>query len=162
MANSDTLRDLPDHGLSHIALTVRDIDRSIAFYHEFANFEVIHQRGARGRRVAWLSDLRFPFALVLVESDSDKVRLGGIAHLGIACPSLQDVDRLADRAREAGCLLREPEDGGDPVGYWTLLQDPDGHNVEFSFGQEVGTQVELALRRRAGDDAQASRLDPFH
>ncbi|MEE2673889.1 MAG: VOC family protein [Myxococcota bacterium] len=162
MANSDALRDLPDHGLSHIALTVRDVDLSIAFYREFANFEVIHQRGVPGHRVVWLSDLRLPFALVLVESDSDEVRLGGVAHLGIACPSLQDVDRLADRAREAGCLRREPEDGGDPVGYWTLLQDPDGHNVELSFGQEVGAQVEQARRRRAGDDPQASRLGPVH
>ena len=149
---------MSDVGLTHVALPVTDLECSIDFYGRHAGMEVVHRREG----VVWLSDLRLPFALVLVESDSDEVRLGGIAHLGIACPSLQDVDRLADRAREAGCLLREPEDGGDPVGYWTLLQDPDGHNVELSFGQEVGTQVELALRRRAGDDAQASRLGPFH
>ena len=147
-----------DHGLSHIALTVRDVDRSIGFYHEFAEFEVVHHRGARGHRVVWLSDLRLPFALVLVESDTDEVRLGGVAHLGIACPSREDVDRLAARAREAGCLLREPEDGGNPVGYWALLRDPDGHNLELSFGQEVAAEVEQARRRRGGGGSQASHF----
>jgi catechol 2,3-dioxygenase-like lactoylglutathione lyase family enzyme len=143
-----------DHGLSHIALTVRNIDRSIDFYREFADFEVVHRRGAEGSRVVWLSDLRLPFALVLVESETDEVRLGGIAHLGIACARLEDVDRLAARARQAGCLLREPEDGGDPVGYWALLRDPDGHNVELSFGQNVATQVEQTRRRLRDPQAQ--------
>ncbi len=150
-----------DHGLSHIALTVRDVDRSIAFYREFAEFEVVHQRGTPGHRVVWLSDLRLPFALVLVESDTDEVRLVGVAHLGIACPSREDVDRLAGRAREAGCLIRGPEDGGNPVGYWALLQDPDGHNVELSFGQEVAAEVEQARRRRrSGGGPQAPHVGP--
>jgi catechol 2,3-dioxygenase-like lactoylglutathione lyase family enzyme len=138
-----------DHGLTHIALTVRDVDRSVRFYREFANFEVVHQRGERGRRVTWLSDLRRPFALVLVESETDEVRLGGVAHLGIGCADRAEVDRLCDRARDAGCLQREPADGGTPVGYWGLLRDPDGHNVELSFGQEVGAEVRRAATRRA-------------
>ena len=142
-----------DRGLSHIALTVRDVDLSIDFYREFADFEVVHRRGARGHRVVWLSDLHRPFAVVLVESATDDVRLGGIAHLGIACANRADVDRRCDRARRAGCLQREPEDGGSPVGYWALLRDPDGHNVELSFGQEVGTQVQRAAARRDASGA---------
>ena len=97
-----------DRGLSHIALTVRDVDRSVAFYRDFAGFEIVHQRGEPGRRVVWLSDLQLPFAVVLVESATDDVRLSGVAHLGIACESRVRVDRLCDRAREAGCLLRGP------------------------------------------------------
>ena len=152
-----------DHGFSHIALTVRDLDRSIAFYREFAAFEVVHQRGKPGRRVAWLSDLQLPFALVLVESESDDLRLAGVAHLGIACRRLEDVDRLADRARDAGCLLREPEDGGSPVGYWALLRDPDGHNVELAFGQDVAAEVERARQRlRNAEASRSAPLDPVH
>lgn len=149
-----------DHGLSHIALTVRDIDRSIEFYREFAELEVVHQRGRTGHRVVWLSDLRLPFALVLVESATDDVRLGGIAHLGFACPSRETVDHLAGLASAAGYLLREPEDGGNPVGYWALLHDPDGHNVELSFGQEVGAEVEQARRRRGHKPPQPSQAGP--
>ena len=137
-----------DRGFSHIALTVRDVFRSIAFYRDFADFEVVHLRGQRGRRVAWLSDLRRPFALVLVESEEDKVRLAGVAHLGVACESRLQIDELCARAQAQGFLRRAPEDGGAPVGYWALLADPDGHQLELSFGQDVGAQVRRALRTR--------------
>jgi catechol 2,3-dioxygenase-like lactoylglutathione lyase family enzyme len=140
-----------DQGLCHIALTVTDVDRSIAFYRDYAGLELVHQRGERGRRVVWLSDLHRPFALVLVESGSDEVRLGGIAHLGIGCADRAEVDRRCDRARRAGWLLREPEDAGKTVGYWALLRDPDGHNVELACGQDVGGEV-----RRARDRLHAS------
>jgi catechol 2,3-dioxygenase-like lactoylglutathione lyase family enzyme len=133
-----------DRGLSHIALTVRDVPRSIEFYREFAEFEVVHLRGRPGHRVVWLSDLQLPFALVLVESATDEVRLGGVAHLGIACESRERIDQVCELARTNGCLEREPEDAGKPVGYWALLRDPDGHNVELSFGQEVGAAVHRA------------------
>jgi catechol 2,3-dioxygenase-like lactoylglutathione lyase family enzyme len=137
-----------DRGFSHIALTVRDVFRSIDFYRDFADFEVVHLRGQRGRRVAWLSDLRRPFALVLAESESDEVRLAGVAHLGVACESRTELDARCAIARIRGHLTREPEDGGKPVGYWALLEDPDGHQLELSFGQDVGAQVRRALRTR--------------
>ena len=149
-----------DRGLSHIALTVHDVRQSIAFYRDFAGFEIVHLRGEPGRRVVWLSDLQLPFAVVLVESATDDVRLRGVAHLGIACESRQQVDRICDRARRAECLLREPEDGGEPVGYWALLSDPDGHNLEVSFGQEVGFEVRRTRRRRRStlDEASVSTV----
>jgi hypothetical protein len=28
------------------------------------------------------------------------------------------------------------------VGYWAYIVDPDGHNLEISYGQEVGFTVE--------------------
>lgn len=137
-----------DRGFSHVALTVRDVFRSIAFYREFGDFEVVHLRGHRGHRVVWLSDLRRPFALVLVESEHEEVRLGGVAHLGVACESREELDARCERARQRGHLRREPEDGGSPVGYWALLEDPDGHQLELSCGQQVGAQVRRALRTR--------------
>jgi catechol 2,3-dioxygenase-like lactoylglutathione lyase family enzyme len=137
-----------DRGFSHIALTVRDVFRSIDFYRDFADFEVVHLRGQRGHRVAWLSDLRRPFALVLVESADDRVRLGGVAHLGVACESRAQIDDRCALARIRGHLTRDAEDGGKPVGYWALLEDPDGHQLELSFGQDVGAQVRRALRTR--------------
>ncbi len=137
-------RTEPDLGLSHIALTVRDVDRSIDFYRIFAGFDVVHRRGAPGRRVVWLSDLRRPFAVVLIEAENPQGLLEGISHLGIGCESREEVDRLAAVARAAGLLKLEPRDSGQPVGYWALLRDPDGHNLELAYGQEVASEIARA------------------
>ena len=69
----------------------------------------MHLRGTRGRRVAWLSDLARPFALVLVESAAADVRLSGVAHLGVACDSREQVKQALQTRRPArGTRLEGP------------------------------------------------------
>lgn len=133
-----------DVGLTHIALTSKDIDASIKFYSEYANMEVVHERVREpsGGKVVWLSDRTRPFVLVLVHSDSPTPILGPFAHLGVGCSSKEEVDKLCNRARKEGILSKEPIDSGYPVGYWAFLRDPDGHTLELSYGQEIGLTVE--------------------
>ena len=135
---------MPDVGLTHVALSVSDMDRSVAFYEKYANMTVVHRRPSSrpGAEVAWLSDRTRPFAIVLAETESLDPPLGPFAHLGTACRSRAEVDRLVELARADGCLVEEPHDSGPPVGYWVRLRDPDGHTLELSFGQEVGLAVE--------------------
>ena len=68
-----------------------------------------------GNSVAWIRDLTRPFVVVLIEVE----RSEGYAVLG-------------------------PIDSGPPVGYWGYIVDPDGHNLELSYGQEVGLAVDEA------------------
>ncbi len=132
-----------DVGATHIALTVADLDASIAFYARYAAMTVVHER-KDATRVAWISDLTRPFVLVLIEVPRVEFRLAGFNHIGVGCASRADVDRLATQARDEGCLARGPIDSGYPVGYWAFLRDPDGHQLEISFGQEVGIAVDHA------------------
>ncbi len=136
---------MPDIGLTHIALPVTDLEASIAFYARYARMEVVHRRGG----VAWISDGTRPFAIVLVETSSVEHPLGPFAHLGVACASRDEVDRLCAHAKVEGCFRSGPSDSGPPVGYWAFLDDPDGHTLELSYGQEVG----VAVRSRMGGDA---------
>ncbi len=129
-----------DLGLTHVALPVTDLERSIDFYGRFAGLAVVHRRGG----VVWLSDRTRPFVIVLAEQSQVEHPLRPFAHLGVGCASREEVDRLAARAREEGRLVGGPEDSGPPVGYWAFLRDPDGHTLELSFGQEVGLTVESA------------------
>lgn len=134
----------PDVGLSHIALVVADLDASIGFYARYGALEPVHRRGEPGHGVAWLGDGVHPFVLVLVENENVEARLSGTAHIGVGCASRSEVDRLAALAKQAGHLLSGPEEAGPPVGYIAILQDPDGHNLELSYGQQVHARAAAA------------------
>jgi catechol 2,3-dioxygenase-like lactoylglutathione lyase family enzyme len=140
---SDATGGAKDHGLTHVALVVRDPEASIAFYARYARMQVVHRRKDElsGRQVLWLSDLTRPFVIVLIQAERVEGRLEGFAHLGVGCESRAEVDRLCALAREEGRLGLGPLDSGYPVGYWAFIRDPDGHNLEISYGQEVGFTV---------------------
>ena len=129
---------MADVGLTHVALPVRSLAGSVAFYGRYAAMHVVHQRPG----VAWVSDGTRPFALVLIETRAEIKPLLPMAHLGVGVRSREEVDRLCALARDERCLAREPEDSGPPVGYWALIRDPDGHTLEVAYGQEVRNAVE--------------------
>ena len=131
-----------DVGLTHVALPVADTVASARFYDRYAGMRVVHDRSdPPGGRVVWLSDLTRPFVVVLIEHPGNGGALSGWAHLGVACASRDEVDRRCADARAAGFAVQGPFDSGPPVGYWAIIPDPDGHNLELSYGQEVGTTV---------------------
>jgi predicted lactoylglutathione lyase len=144
-----------DQGVTHVALPVSDLSVSVDFYARFARMQVVHQRSDAdsGTSVAWISDLTRPFVIVLIEAaalrngdrTSSPERLGGIyCHIGLGVASRAEVDELCARARTESREVFGPLDSGPPVGYWAYIVDPDGHNLEISFGQEVGLTVEQA------------------
>ena len=128
---------MADIGLTHVALPVRSLTASAAFYAKYAAMHVVHRRPG----VIWLSDRTRPFALVLIETSNEIKPLLPMAHLGVGVRSRDEVDRLCRLAREEQCLAREPEDAGPPVGYWALIRDPDRHTLEVAFGQELGHAI---------------------
>jgi catechol 2,3-dioxygenase-like lactoylglutathione lyase family enzyme len=133
-----------DIGLTHIALPVTDVDRSIKFYSTYAAMEVIHRRidSETGVAVVWLCDRTRPFVIVLIQTDAVHPVLSPLAHLGVGCKSREYVDNLCAQAKHEGVLVEEPKDSGYPIGYWAFLRDPDGHTLELSYGQEIGLQIE--------------------
>ena len=140
----------PDAGLTHVALPIADADRSIAFYERFAGMQVVHRRADpdTGASVVWLSDLTRPFVVVLIETTVSHT-LGGFSHLGVGLDSRDAVDRACTAAAADGYDVFGPLDDGPPVGYWAIIADPDGHNLELSHGQEVRFTVESAHPGRA-------------
>ncbi|MCZ7631561.1 MAG: hypothetical protein M5U19_22000 [Microthrixaceae bacterium] len=69
---------------------------------------------------------------------------GWLVPPGVGSSSREEVDDLLRRASVAGHDVQGPFDDGPPVGYWGLIVDPDGHNLEVAYGQEVGFTVEHA------------------
>ena len=73
------------------------------------------------------------FVLVMVQ-DEVKARLD---HFGFQCESREEVDRIAEYARRQNILVEPPVDVGGVVGYFSMVRDPDGHLIEFTFGQPL-------------------------
>ena len=123
---------------THITINCRDIDASVEFYTSFCGLSIVRDRRIEGRHNVWLGPAAKPgedptFVLVVVQ-DEVKARLD---HFGFQCDSRAEVDRLAGRARQQDILVQEPLDAGGVVGYFAMVRDPDGHVVEFTYGQPL-------------------------
>jgi catechol 2,3-dioxygenase-like lactoylglutathione lyase family enzyme len=125
--------------LTHLALGVRDLDRTIAFYRKHVRLHVVHERLDGGMRVVWLAEReRDPnFVIVLFPVAGKPERGTTLQHLGFAVGSRAEVDAAAAAAQADGVLAMQPVDAGPIVGYFCLLEDPDGNRVEFSYGQPI-------------------------
>ena len=126
--------------LTHLALGVRDLDRTIAFYRKHVRLHVVHERTDGDMRVVWLGEREkdVDFVLVLFQvNDLPPPGPATLRHLGFAVASREEVDQAAHEGRAAGVLLIEPLYAGPIVGYFCILTDPDGNQVEFSYGQPI-------------------------
>ena len=129
---------------THVALPTGDLDKAISFYTSLTPLVVVERFADADGESVWLSNdkqVETPFVLVLVSFNKDKGGQLGLlhpfAHIGIEVPNRSDVDEIAQRARELGCLHWEPRQMPPPVGYICALKDPDGNVIEISHDQQV-------------------------
>ncbi len=133
---------------THIALRVSDIDATIAWYEDFTPLRLIDKREDDAGYGAWLGmpgETNNPFILVVAQFFPGKDPFGAapmatlapFAHFGIEMPARDDIDAIAERAKAADCLGMPPTVMPAPIGYITMLRDPDGNTVEFSWDQGV-------------------------
>ncbi|MBI1746271.1 MAG: VOC family protein [Acidobacteria bacterium] len=122
----------------HLALKVKDLERTIAFYRDYVGMQIIHDRREREHRVVWMrlpDDLQ-GLILVMIEDATPASPGGGsVDHLGIHVDNRAEVDAIAERAAAVGILIEPPQYAGPVVGYFCTIRDPDGNAVEFSCEQ---------------------------
>lgn len=127
--------------LDHVALVVSNVERSSAFYCDWAGMEIIHDRREEGHhRVVWvrLKGDASSLIIVMIESEDRPAQgwpKGTMDHFGFHVPSRAEVDSIAERARAAGILVDPPQYAGPVVGYFCMIKDPDGNLLEFSCDQ---------------------------
>ena len=150
-------RSLPPPSLlTHIALPVRDLDATLAFYAKYTTLVNIHERfdPETNMRSVWLANARdvteaaARFVIVLIcgklptkitgDIKEEYGFLRSISHLGISLETRDEVDQVAAMAKEEGCLLLGPMYRNEVVGYICVVTDPDGNNLEFSVEQVLG------------------------
>ena len=112
-------------GLTHLALTVSDLERSFQFYHDvFGMLAVYREKNFLQAQTPGARDV-----LVLEEGTENIGRSGGIKHFGFRLTDARDIDRAATAIERAGGKIKHRGEfcPGEPYVFFT---DPDGYDVE--------------------------------
>ena len=130
-----TARPVRTHGLTHIALAVRDPERSLAFYaavlgvvpvYRDENFVQAQTPGSRD--------------VIVFERDAEKPgRAGGIVHFGFRLVDPSDIAAARAAVEAAGGRITDEGEfvEGEP---YLFFEDPDGYQVEIWY--ELPTPVD--------------------
>ena len=123
------------HGLTHVALSVRDPQRSLRFYQEILgvvpvyesdDFVQVQTPGSRD-------------VIVFERKPGQEGKTGGIVHFGFRLRRPEDIERARAAIREAGGTIKETGEfvPGEP---YVFFSDPDGYEVEIWY--EIPTSVD--------------------
>lgn len=122
-------------GLTHLALRVRDEERSFRFYRDVLGMVEVY-RGAgfiqAQKPGSW-------DVLVFERSDVEPAGSGGISHFGFRLIHPGDIQAVVDAVVRAGGTVRETGEfvPGEP---YLFLCDPDGYDVELWY--ELPTPID--------------------
>lgn len=122
-------------GLTHIALTVADLDRSAGFYKQLLGSVEVYRDAA-------FVQLQTPGSwdvIVLERGRKGAGKSGGIAHFGFRLIDPADIDRAADAVSRAGGVVTDQGEfvPGEP---YLFATDPDGYEIELWY--ELPTPVD--------------------
>lgn len=132
---------------THCALHVADLDQSIAFYESYCGLKIVKEHGEGKSRVVWLASpgAEDKFVLVLLGGGPRRTQdEEDMTHYGFGVASREDIDKIAERAREDGLLHWAPREYASPTGYLCGVKDPTGYIIEFSYGQPLGPHAKDA------------------
>ena len=142
-------RPVRTHGLTHVALAVRDPRRSFAFYHAVLGTRLVYEQ-------ADFIQAQTPGAhdvLVFERRRRLAGAKGGVAHFGFRLKRAADIARAIDAVRQAGGRITQHGEfvPGEP---YVFFIDPDGYEVEIWY--EIPTPFDPPARRRPASTASSS------
>jgi catechol-2,3-dioxygenase len=119
----------------HIGLSVTDLGRSIAFYQEVLNLELIERSDEAGRAFAFLgASGRLFLTLWQQSTDGFEPAHAGLHHLAFQVPTFEAVQAAESKLRTRGITPRYDgvvphREGGDSAALF--FTDPDGIRLEI-------------------------------
>ena len=117
------------YGLTHLAIAVRDVERTMKFYHDVFDMQTMyHENGFIQLTTPGCNDI-----LVFEEKkDSPIGQTGGIAHFGFRLKNASDIEEITEKVILAGGTI---VDKGEfvPGSPFVFFKDLDGYEVEVWF-----------------------------
>ncbi len=137
------------HGLTHIALAVKDPARSLAFYQRVLGVVPVYrddhfvQAQTPGSR-----------DVLVFERGRGAGKRGGVAHFGFRLTKPADIAKALVAIKAAGGKIRSTGEfiPGEP---YVFFSDPDGYEVEIWY--EIPTPVDPPARRAAAPRRRISQ-----
>lgn len=117
------------YGLSHIAVVVKDVDKTLQFYTYVFGMEVMYH----GRDFVQLTTPGCNDILVFESAPEDLIGVtGGITHFGFRLRNAEDIDMMIERIKTAGGKIT---DSGEfaPGSPYIFFRDLDGYEVEVMY-----------------------------
>ncbi len=115
------------YGLTHIAVSVKDIERTLRFYCSVFDMQIMyHEKDMIQLTTPGCHDI-----LVFQEKLNDSTgNQEGIAHFGFRLRDPKDIDALEEKVIRAGGVIKEKGEfvPGSP---YIFFYDPDGYEVEI-------------------------------
>jgi catechol 2,3-dioxygenase-like lactoylglutathione lyase family enzyme len=115
------------YGLTHLAIAVRDIERTLRFYQDVFDMQVMyHEHGIIQLTTPGCHDI-----IVFEEKMENQVGTsGGIAHFGFRLRKPADVEEMNKKIIDAGGTILEKGEfvPGSP---YIFFKDPDNYTVEI-------------------------------
>ena len=123
------------YGLTHIAVAVRDLDRSEAFYATIVGAKVVY-------RDATFLQMQTPGSrdVLVFEQDAKKAgKAGGVLHFGFRLTQAIDIEAARAAVKNAGGKITDTGEfvPGEP---YLFAEDPDGYTIEIWY--EIPTPVD--------------------
>ena len=141
-------------GIGHLALKVRDLDRSLEFWRDRVGFREM-DRLRRDDGTTWLVYLRITdtqFLELFPGAATDQApgeEANGVLHI---CLDIEDLDVEIARLEQAGVRIVSPIKGGIDNNRGAWIHDPDGNRIELMEMHPNSIQYKAirALRSAAG------------
>ena len=122
------------HGLTHIALTVRDPERSFRFYQSvFGVVEIYREEGFVQAQTPGSRDV------LVFQKGARAGKAGGVAHFGFRLVDPADLESAVREVEQAGGTITSQGEfcPGEP---YLFARDPDGYELEIWY--ELPTLVD--------------------
>jgi lactoylglutathione lyase len=120
-------------GLAHVGLFIKDVERTVKFYTEILDFEVIERTEVEGSKVAFVQNGNL--VIEVVQPAVYQQRGDGLFdHIAL---KVKNIEEIKDRLEKKGIEFEEKEIYHAPQVFpdgskWILFRGPDNEHLELN------------------------------